>query len=153
VEENLRLGGYSHRRDRAGTRRRMREVFELLPALEARRRRHAATLSGGEAQMLALGRALMSRPTLLLLDEPSLGLSPLLVKQVFDYIREMNRVQRLTVLLVEQAAAAAIAIADHAYVLDAGRIALGGQASEVARDPKVQEVYFGASEKTAQARS
>jgi len=153
VEENLRLGGYSHRRDRAGTHRRMREVFELFPALEARRRQHAATLSGGEAQMLALGRALMSRPGLLLLDEPSLGLSPLLVRQVFEYIRAMNRGQRLTVLLVEQAAAAALAIADQAYVLDAGRIALGGQASEVARDPKVQEVYFGASEKTAQARS
>lgn len=153
VEENLRLGGYSHRRDRAGTRRRMREVFELFPVLEARRRQHAATLSGGEAQMLALGRALMSRPALLLLDEPSLGLSPLLVQQVFEYIREMNRRQRLTVLLVEQAAAAAIGIADHAYVLDVGRIALGGRASEVARDPKVQEVYFGASEKTAEVRS
>ena len=151
VEENLRLGGYAHRHDRSGTRRRMCEVFELLPALEARRRQHAGTLSGGEAQMLALGRALMSRPTLLMLDEPSLGLSPLLVQQIFGYIREMNRGRALTVLLVEQAAAAATAIASHSYVLDAGRIVLGGRAADVARDPRVQEVYFGASKKAAEA--
>ena len=150
VEENLFLGGYAHRRDRAATKRQLGQVFELLLALQARRRQHAGTLSGGEAQMLALGRALMARPTLLMLDEPSLGLSPLLVQQVFGYIRDLNARQGLTVLLVEQAAAAAMPIADHAYVLDAGRIVLGGRAEEVARDPKVQEIYFGASEKQAE---
>ena len=146
VEENLRLGGYAHRGDRAGTRRRLGEVFELLPVLGQRRHQRAGTLSGGEAQMLALGRALMARPTVLMLDEPSLGLAPLLVRQVFGHVEDMNRRQGLTVLLVEQAAAAAIAIAHRAFVLDAGRVVLGGRAAEVAADPRVQEVYFGASE-------
>ena len=149
VEENLQLGGYAYRRDRAGTRRLLGEVFELLPVLGERRHQHAGTLSGGEAQMLALGRALMARPTLLMLDEPSLGLSPLMVQQVFDHIQTMNRRQGLTVLLVEQAAAAAMTIAQHAYVLDAGRMVLGGPAASVAADPKVQEVYFGAPEAAA----
>src|SRR5215472_12278268 len=151
VEENLRLGGYVHRRDRAGTRRQLEEVFELFSALGARRRQPAGTLSGGEAQMLAIGRALMARPTLLLLDEPSLGLAPLMVQQIFAYVRRLNRELGLTVLLVEQAAAAAINIAHHAFVLDAGRVVLGGTAEEVARNPKVQEVYFGAAERLAES--
>jgi branched-chain amino acid transport system ATP-binding protein len=96
--------------------------------------------------MLAIGRALMARPGLLMLDEPSLGLSPLLVQQIFGYIRRLNASHGLTVLLVEQAAAAAMRIAGHAFVLDAGRIVLGGSAAQVAADPKVQEIYFGASE-------
>lgn len=149
VEENLQLGGYAYRHDREGTRRLLREVFELLPVLGERRHQHAGTLSGGEAQMLALGRALMSRPKLLMLDEPSLGLSPLMVQQIFDHIRVMNRHRGLTVLLVEQAAAAAMSIAHHAYVLDAGRMVLGGPAAIIAADPKVQEVYFGAPEAAA----
>lgn len=149
VEENLQLGGYAYRRDREGTRRLLREVFELLPVLGERRHQHAGTLSGGEAQMLALGRALMARPKLLMLDEPSLGLSPLMVQQIFDHIRVMNRHQGLTVLLVEQAAAAAMSIAHHAYVLDAGRMVLGGPAAIIAADPKVQEVYFGAAKAAA----
>lgn len=145
VEENLELGGYAYRRDRHGTRRVREDVYELLPVLRERRHQHAGTLSGGEAQMLALGRALMARPTLLMLDEPSLGLAPVMVQQIFGHIREMNSRRRLTVLLVEQAAAA-MTIAQHAYVLDAGRIVLRGPASEVAGDPRVQEVYFGAPE-------
>jgi len=151
VEENLRLGGYIHRSDRAGTRRQLEEVFELFSGLEARRRQPAGTLSGGEAQMLAVGRALMARPTLLLLDEPSLGLAPLMVQQIFAHVRRLNRELGLTVLLVEQAAAAAINIAHHAFVLDAGRVVLGGKAEEVARNPKVQEVYFGAAERLAES--
>jgi branched-chain amino acid transport system ATP-binding protein len=146
VEENLQLGGYAHRGDRRGTGQRLAEVFELFPVLGSRRRQHAGTLSGGEAQMLAIGRALMARPDLLMLDEPSLGLSPLLVQQIFGYIRRLNASHGLTVLLVEQAAAAAMRIAGHAFVLDAGRIVLGGSAAQVAADPKVQEIYFGASE-------
>jgi branched-chain amino acid transport system ATP-binding protein len=149
VEENLRLGGYVHRSDRAGTRRQLEEVFELFSALRARRRQPAGTLSGGEAQMLAVGRALMARPTILLLDEPSLGLSPLMVQQIFAYVRRLNRELGITVLLVEQAAAAAMKIAHQAFVLDAGRVVLGGTAEEVARNPKVQEVYFGAAEHLA----
>jgi branched-chain amino acid transport system ATP-binding protein len=145
VEENLQLGGYAYRRDREGTRRLLHDVFELLPVLGDRRHQHAGTLSGGEAQMLAVGRALMARPRLLMLDEPSLGLSPIMVQQIFEHLQTMNR-QGLTVLLVEQAAAAAMTIAQHAYVLDAGRIVLGGPAARVAADPKVQEVYFGAPE-------
>jgi branched-chain amino acid transport system ATP-binding protein len=151
VEENLRLGGYVHRRDGTGTGQRLGDVFELFPVLGSRRRQHAGTLSGGEAQMLAIGRALMARPGLLMLDEPSLGLSPLLVQQIFGYIRRLNEEQGLTVLLVEQAAVAAIRIARDAFVLDAGRIVLGGPAAQVAADPKVQEIYFGAAEKQLEA--
>ena len=101
--------------------------------------------------MLAVGRALMARPTILLLDEPSLGLSPLMVQQIFAHVRRLNRELGLTVLLVEQAAAAAMKIAHHAFVLDAGRVVLGGTAEEVARNPKVQEVYFGAAEHLAES--
>jgi branched-chain amino acid transport system ATP-binding protein len=152
VEENLTLGGFAHRGDRARTRVQMEEVFDLFPVLKERRRQHAGTLSGGEAQMLAIGRALMARPSLLMLDEPSLGLSPLLVQQIFRYVRRLNAEQGLTVLLVEQAAAAAIKIADFVFVLDAGRMALSGSAADVARDPKVQEVYFGAPRVQAAGR-
>lgn len=150
VEENLLLGGYVFRRARKTTRQQLDEVLGLFPALDQRRGQRAGTLSGGEAQMLAVGRALMARPQVLMLDEPSLGLSPLMVQQVFGYIRRLNTERGLTVLLVEQAAAAAMAFARHAYVLDAGTIVLGGTAAEVARDPRVQEIYLGAAEERAE---
>ena len=141
VTENLDLGAYT-RKDKDGISRDMQLVFEMFPILEKRRRQHAGTLSGGEQQMLAIGRALMSRPKLLLMDEPSLGLAPLLVKQIFSTIKQI-REQGVTVLLVEQNANMALAIADRGYVLETGRIAFSGKASDLLQDPKVQVAYLG----------
>lgn len=141
VEENLRTGAIAVR-DRHRVTEATREVFEGFPRLAARRGTQAGYLSGGEQQMLAIGRALMSSPRLLLLDEPSLGLAPRIVTQIARTIRALNRAGT-TVLLVEQNAAMALAIADHAYILRAGRVAMRGPAAVLRDDPDVQQLYLG----------
>ncbi len=142
VAENLDLGAYT-RRDKAAVQQDLNEVFDLFPRLRERSSQPAGTLSGGEQQMLAVGRALMSRPRLLLLDEPSLGLAPLLVREIFNVVRRI-RERGVTVLLVEQNAHLSLAIADRAYVLETGRIVMSGPAEDIARDPRVKEAYLGA---------
>lgn len=142
VEENLELGGYS-RRGRRGrpAREKMREVFELFPRLEERRRQHAATLSGGEQQMLAIGRALMAEPRVLLLDEPSMGLAPLVVREIFRTLRDLNE-RGLTLLLVEQDARIALSLAHRGLVMERGRIVMQDNAAALlAAD--IQSIYFG----------
>ncbi len=142
VHENLLLGGYLVK-DQKLIADRAAHAYELMPRLAERRDQQGGTLSGGEQQMLALGRALVGGPKLLLLDEPSMGLAPLIVKQVMDIIRAVNQ-EGTTVLLVEQNAKAALKIADRAYVLESGRVTLQGPASELAEDPRVIEAYLGA---------
>ncbi|KUF07880.1 ABC transporter ATP-binding protein [Leucobacter sp. G161] len=142
VHENLLLGGYLVK-DQKLIASRADHAYELMPRLAERRDQQGGTLSGGEQQMLALGRALVGGPKLLLLDEPSMGLAPLIVKQVMDIIRAVNQ-EGTTVLLVEQNAKAALKIADRAYVLESGRVTLQGPASELAEDPRVIEAYLGA---------
>ena len=141
VLENLELGAY-RRKDAAGINRDLEWVFELFPRLKERRHQAAGTLSGGEQQMVAMGRGLMSAPQLLILDEPSMGLAPLLVREIFAIVEEI-RAAGMTVLLVEQNAHMALSIADQAYVIENGRIALSGPASEVAADDRVQRAYLG----------
>jgi len=141
VRENLILGAYS-RKDTENIQGDMEWVFELFPRMKERIWQKGGTLSGGEQQMLALGRALMSRPELIMMDEPSLGLAPLLVREVFDIIRHINE-QGKTVLLVEQNAFAALKIADYAYVLEVGEIVLEGPGSELIENPRVREAYLG----------
>ena len=141
VEENLFLGAYD-RKDKEGIAASLEEVFRLFPRLQERRKQMAGTLSGGEQQMLAMGRALMARPSILLLDEPSMGLSPLLVSEIFHIIEEINR-KGTTILLVEQNAKRALAIADRAYVLETGRITLSGTGEELAQDERVKKAYLG----------
>jgi branched-chain amino acid transport system ATP-binding protein len=141
VEENLMLGAYS-RSDREGIASDMEYGYTLFPRLKERRRQKGGTLSGGEQQMLAVARALMGRPDLLMLDEPSLGLAPILVDEVFSTIREINKEGR-TILLVEQNAYAALKIANKAYVLEVGNIALAGTGAELLENPKVKEAYLG----------
>jgi branched-chain amino acid transport system ATP-binding protein len=142
VAENLALGAWTRR---APERDGLDRAYALFPILADRRRQEAGTLSGGEQQMLAIARALMSAPRLLLLDEPSLGLAPLVVRQIFAIVREI-RESGTAVLLVEQNAAQALAVADTAYVLDNGRVALSGSAADVAKNPAVQHAYLGVSE-------
>lgn len=143
VADNLALGSFSRRRDGrdavAGT---LEEVFARFPRLAERRTQLAGTLSGGERQMLALGRALMSRPRVLMLDEPSLGLAPLIVKEIFAIVAEL-RATGVSILLVEQNARAALNVADHGYVLEHGEVAIEGRASDLAADPRVAATYLG----------
>ncbi len=141
VLENLELGAYL-RSDKDGIAADMKDVFEKFPRLLERKNQLSGTLSGGEQQMLAMGRALMSRPKLLLLDEPSMGLAPLLVKEIFNIIKEINA-GGTTVLLVEQNANMALSIADKAYVLETGRITLSGTAKELASSEAVRKAYLG----------
>jgi branched-chain amino acid transport system ATP-binding protein len=140
VEDNLRLGGWTRRGERLDAE--LAWVYELFPALASRRRVSAGTLSGGEQQMLAIGRALMAKPRLLLLDEPSMGLAPMLVDQILDVVRSLKQ-GGLTVLLVEQNARAALAIADRGYVVETGRIATSGSAGELLADDRVRAAYLG----------
>ncbi len=141
VLENLRLGAYT-RKDKAGIRESLEKVYARFPRLEERKNQIAGTLSGGEQQMLAMGRALMSNPRIILMDEPSMGLSPLLVSEIFDIIRVISE-SGTTVLLVEQNAKKALSIADRAYVLETGSITLSGKASDLMHDPSVQKAYLG----------
>jgi len=143
VQENLELGAYTRRDGRDAVQDDYDMVFDLLPRLKERRNQSAGTLSGGEQQMLAIGRALMCRPKMLLLDEPSMGLSPLLVKDIFRIIENVNK-QGVTVLLVEQNAKMALNIANRAYVLETGRIIMDGSAAELASNPAVKKAYLGA---------
>ena len=141
VLENLKIGAYL-RKDRDGIEKDVRWIYELFPRLEERYWQPAGTLSGGEQQMLAVGRALMSRPKLLMMDEPSLGLAPLVVQGIFDIIRAINQ-QGVTVLLIEQNANMALKIADYAYVLETGNITKSGTGAELLADESIKEAYLG----------
>ncbi len=141
VEENLRLGAYA-RRDGAGIRRDMARAYGLFPRLAERRRQSAGTLSGGEQQMLAIGRALLSRPRLLLLDEPSMGLAPILVQTIFEIVRQIAA-EGVTLLLVEQNARRALQISHRGYVLESGRVALADTAAALLTNPRVRQAYLG----------
>lgn len=141
VYENLLMGAYL-RKDKAGIAEDLKKVYDRFPILADRRNQDAATLSGGEQQMLAISRALMARPKLLLMDEPSMGLAPLLVKEIFNIIKEINA-GGTTILLVEQNAMQALKIADQAYVLETGNIVLSGTGQELLSSPEVQKVYLG----------
>jgi branched-chain amino acid transport system ATP-binding protein len=140
VEENLAMGAYARADGEIESDR--TRVLDLFPLLAERRRQTAGTLSGGEQQMLAIGRALMSRPTLLALDEPSMGLAPIVARKIFEVIRDINR-EGVTVLLVEQNARAALALAARAYVMESGTIALSGDSRALLADPRVREAYLG----------
>jgi len=142
VEENLNLGAYTRKKYKNETAEAKDRVYSLFPIMKERMKQLAGTLSGGEQQMLAIGRALMSTPHVLLLDEPSLGLAPILVNQIFDIIREINQ-QGTSILLVEQNAHKALGIAQNGYVLENGRIAMSGSAEELKSNKKIQEAYLG----------
>ena len=144
VRDNINLGAYHYfkRRNRLEIKERMARVYEMFPILEKRSKQIAGTLSGGEQQMLAIGRALMGRPVLLLLDEPSMGIAPLIVREIFNVIKQLNQAGT-TVLLVEQIARAALKVAHHSYVLERGEIVLEGMAAELLDNPKVKEHYLG----------
>lgn len=141
VEENLEMGAYL-RKDKDAVKKDLEMVYSRFPRLQERKNQQAGTLSGGEQQMLAMGRALMSKPRLLLMDEPSMGLSPILVNEIFDIIKSINN-EGTTVLLVEQNANKALSVADRAYVLETGNITISGDAKDVAENPKVREAYLG----------
>ena len=142
VEENLQMGGDT-KKNQENLQEILKEVYEKFPRLKERRKQLAGTLSGGEQQMLAVGRALMGSPSIILMDEPSMGLSPLLVKEIFHIIKEVHK-QGITVLLVEQNAKMALAIADRAYVLETGKITLSGTGRELLNNEKVKKAYLGA---------
>lgn len=142
VEENLQMGGYT-KKNQENLQEILKEVYEKFPRLKERRKQLAGTLSGGEQQMLAVGRAVMGSPSIILMDEPSMGLSPLLVKEIFHIIKEVHK-QGISVLLVEQNAKMALAIADRAYVLETGKITLSGTGRELLNNEKVKKAYLGA---------
>ncbi|MBL0719358.1 ABC transporter ATP-binding protein [Piscinibacter sp. Jin2] len=142
IDENLRMGAYL-RRDAAGVEADLAEVFARFPRLQERRQQLAGTLSGGEQQMLAMGRALLARPELLLLDEPSMGLAPIMVDRIFEVIADIHA-RGTTVLLVEQNASRALALADRGYVMESGELGMHGPAAELLADPRVQAAYLGA---------
>jgi branched-chain amino acid transport system ATP-binding protein len=142
VEENLKLGAYA-RRDKAGLAADYQKIYEYFPVLAQRRRQQAGTLSGGEQQMLAVARALMSRPRLLLLDEPSLGLAPLVVREIFRIVQTINQQEGVSVLLVEQNAAMALDLAGHAYLLETGRVVMSGPAADLKKDDAIRRSYLG----------
>jgi branched-chain amino acid transport system ATP-binding protein len=144
VEENLEVGAFT-RKDKPGIAEDLEMVYQTFPRLRERRSQAGGTLSGGEQQMLAIGRGLMARPKILLLDEPSMGLAPILVEEIFDIIRRLNREQDTTILLVEQNAKAALEVAARGYVLETGAIHLEGPARELLNDPRVMEAYLGGS--------
>ena len=139
VEENLEMGAFTDKKDLEAN---MEEVFDRFSRLKERRRQLAGTLSGGDQQMLAVGRALMAKPSMILMDEPSMGLSPLLVKEIFSIIKEVNR-KGITVLLVEQNAKMALSISSRAYVMETGKITISGDAGELLRDDRVRNAYLG----------
>lgn len=141
VYENLMMGAFL-RRDKEGIKADLKNIYSRFPILEKRSTQDASTLSGGEQQMLAMGRALMARPKILLLDEPSMGLAPILVKEIFHIIREINE-QGTTILLVEQNARMALSVADRAYVMETGNIVLSGTGEELAQSPEIQKAYLG----------
>ena len=140
VEENLEMGAFTRPKEEIAAS--MADVYERFPRLKERRRQIAGTLSGGEQQMLAMGRALMSKPTLMMLDEPSMGLAPILVEQIFDIIQELNH-HGTTILLVEQNAQMALSVADRAYVMETGKITLSGTGAELAASDEVKKAYLG----------
>jgi branched-chain amino acid transport system ATP-binding protein len=144
VEDNLRLGHYAHRRDSSSYNIRLKDVYDRFPRLAERRRQLAGTLSGGERQMLALGRALMASPRLLMLDEPSLGLAPLIVREIFKIINELKSTG-VSILLVEQNARAALESADYAYVMETGEIAFHGPSADLMGDERVAHTYLGSA--------
>lgn len=141
VLENLELGAYL-RRDTAGIKSDLKKIFDYFPVLAERRKQRGGSLSGGEQQMLAIGRSLMSNPTLLLLDEPSLGLAPLIVKQIFEIIQQINE-EGTTILLVEQNAQLALNVADRGYVMETGEIAIEGNSTDLLADERVRQAYLG----------
>ncbi|MFT4100977.1 MAG: ABC transporter ATP-binding protein [Burkholderiaceae bacterium] len=142
VEDNLRLGAYT-RRDKAEVERDYERMYAYFPRLKERRHQQAGTLSGGEQQMLAISRALMLRPRLLVLDEPSFGLAPLIVREIFSIMKKVNETEKVSILLVEQNAAMALDLADSAYLLETGRLILGGPAEEIKKNDAVREAYLG----------
>jgi branched-chain amino acid transport system ATP-binding protein len=142
VEENLKLGAYV-RKDRAGVAQDIEKAYERFPRLKERRHQQAGTLSGGEQQMLAISRALMLRPRMLLLDEPSFGLAPLIVAEIFRIMRRINQEEKVSMLLVEQNANLALDIAHHAYLLETGRIAVSGPSQQIKNDETIRRVYLG----------
>ena len=142
VRDNLLMGAFL-RRDKAGIRSDMDAIFERFPRLEERYRQQASTLSGGEQQMVAIGRALMSRPRLLLMDEPSLGLAPMMVREIARSIKSINRDGRVSIVLVEQNSRMALRLSRHAYVMEIGRVALEGPSAEIMEDEMVRRVYLG----------
>ena len=142
LEENLRLGAYV-RKDRAAIAADFERVYQYFPVLAERHRQQAGTLSGGEQQMLAVARALMSRPRLLLLDEPSLGLAPLVTREIFRIVRTINKEEGVSVLLVEQNASMALELADHAYLLETGRVVMSGPSADLQRDDSIRRSYLG----------
>jgi branched-chain amino acid transport system ATP-binding protein len=142
VDENLRAAAYT-RRDKAAIERDRDMVYEYFPILKARLTQQAGTLSGGEQQMLAISRALMLAPRLMLLDEPSFGLAPLVVQEIFRIMRTINQEQKVSMLLVEQNATLALELADHAYLLEAGRVVMAGPSADIQKDPAVRRSYLG----------
>ena len=142
VEENLRLGAYT-RKDRREVEADLERMYTRFPRLKERYRQQAGTLSGGEQQMLAISRALMLRPRLLLLDEPSFGLAPLIVKEIFEIMRQINQEDQVSMLLVEQNATLALSLADHAYLLEIGKIVLSGPSADIKADESIRRVYLG----------